>query len=82
MLSFPRFMAPIFELSFVGKDFENLLRRLLRNKFFAGVSDSPKVCERVMTMYSEKIRSAMIFHGKFPNGFDNATFFVSRSKLI
>lgn len=36
VLTFPRFMAPIFELSFVGKDFENLLRRLLRNKFFCG----------------------------------------------
>lgn len=72
MVTFPRFMATIFELSFVGKDFRELVASLTANKFFAGVSNFLEAYKCVMTANSEKIRSEIIFRGKFPSGFDKA----------
>ena len=70
-VTFPRFMAIIFELSFVGKDFRELVASLTANKFFAGVSNFREAYKCVMTAFSEKLRSETIFEGKFLRGFDN-----------
>lgn len=70
-VTFQRFMAIFFELSFVGKDFRELVASLTANKFFAGVSNFREAYKCVMTACSEKLRSETIFGGKFLRGFNN-----------
>lgn len=64
-VTFPRFMAIIFELSFVGKDFRELVASLTANKFFAGASNFRETYKCVMTACLEKLRSETIFVGNF-----------------
>lgn len=78
-VTFPRFMAIIFELSFVGKDFRELVASLTANKFFAGVSNFREAYKCVMTACSEKLRSETIFGGNFSVALTMWQFYVTRS---
>lgn len=59
---------------FCWQDFRKLVASFTAKQVFAVVSNFRERYKRFMTAYSKKIRSRIIFCGKFPSGFDNVVF--------